>query len=86
MLYASNFKSLGASCFHTVEYADIPCRVAACVPRGESVGQLNMDAFIAPRDQRTMSLACQYALVAAQLAFTDAEWTPETEEQRHRTG
>jgi len=68
------------------EYKDIPCKVAGSVPRGTSPGELILDEHVSPADQRVMSLASAYALVAAGEALTDAGWKPSTEEERHKTG
>lgn len=68
------------------EYKDIPCKVAGKVPRGNNRGELNLDNFISPADQRVMSLASAYALVAAEEAMDDADWKPKTVEDKQRTG
>ncbi|XP_045171726.2 3-oxoacyl-[acyl-carrier-protein] synthase, mitochondrial-like [Mercenaria mercenaria] len=67
-------------------FDQIPCKVAGVVPRGNNPGQLNLDEHVSPADQRVMSLASTYALVAADEAFNDANWRPSTVEEKQRTG
>lgn len=67
-------------------YKDIPCKVAGRVPRGDNPGELNLDSYVSPADQRVMSLASAYALVAAAEALADARWKPQTVEEKQRTG
>ncbi|WAR03197.1 OXSM-like protein [Mya arenaria] len=76
----------GISGLHATEFKEIPCRVAGYVPRGTSPGELNLDSHIPPADQRVMSLASAYALVAAEEALVDSGWKPRTEDDRHRAG
>jgi 3-oxoacyl-(acyl-carrier-protein) synthase len=39
-------------------------------------GELNINQYVKPSDQRTMSQGSVYALVAAEEALTDANWKP----------
>lgn len=66
------------------EYNDIPCKVAAFIPRGEEKGQLNLNNF--QSDLKKMSLSSVCALIAAEEAIKDANWLPETDEKLFNTG
>ena len=73
-------------CQFFLGYEQIPSKVAGYVPRGNNPGELDIDSHIAPADQRVMSLASCYAVVAADEALSDARWKPESKEERERTG
>ena len=68
------------------EYKDIPCKVAGRVPKGSNPGELNLDDHMSHADQRVMSLASCFALIAAEEALSDANWKPQTVEDKQRTG
>ena len=68
------------------DVSDISCRIAGQVPMGEAEGALDMDAFIAPKDQRKLDKFIQFGLVAAQEAIEDSGWVATTDEQKERTG
>ena len=56
------------------------------IPRGDNPGELNINQYVKPSDQRTMSQGSVYALVAAEEALTDANWKPVSEDDQIRTG
>mgnify|MGYP006276693943 FL=1 len=60
----------------------------ACeVPRGDgSDGSFNSDDWMAPKEARKVDDFILYAMAAAEQAVRDAEWTPEDEASRQRTG
>ena len=60
----------------------------ACeVPYGDgSNGTFNPDDWMAPKDQRKVDKFILYGVAAAQQAVEDADWMPEDEESRLRTG
>ena len=68
------------------DVSDISCRIAGQVPVGDEEGALDMDAFIAPKDQRKLDKFIQFGLVAAQEAIEDSGWVAETDDQKERTG
>ena len=72
--------------FFFPDYSNIPCKVAGWVPRGETEGELNLDRYVSKSDQRSLSLASCYAVVAAQEAMEQSGLQLETEEQRVRAG
>lgn len=68
------------------EYKDIPCKVAAFVPKGEKLGEFDGKTLFKNSDFKMMSLATAYALVAAAEAISNANWFPKDDESRERTG
>ena len=71
----------------TFEAADLPCQIAAYVPRGDgSNGSFNPDSWMEPKEQRKVDDFILYAMGAATQALRDANWKPETYEQQLSTG
>jgi len=71
----------------TFDTADLPCRIAGLVPRGEAGdGRFQADLFVPPKEQKKMDDFILYAIGAADEAIRDSGWKPETEEQAERTG
>jgi len=60
----------------------------ACeIPLGDgSDGTFNPDDWMAPKEVRKVDPFILYAMAAADQAIKDADWTPEGEEDRERTG
>ena len=87
-----NWRSLlagasGIRAIQSFEVSDLPVKIAAQVPRGETAsGLFNADDWVPPKDQRKMDGFIVFALAAAAQAVADAGWTPEAEEARERTG
>ena len=79
------------SAFDPTEYA---CKIACEVPRvdgrgggGPDVpGSFDPDKTMSPKDQRRVDDFILYAMAAADEAVRDANWMPEDEESRERTG
>jgi 3-oxoacyl-[acyl-carrier-protein] synthase II len=77
--------------FDPTEYA---CQVACEVPRvngrggggADIAGSFDPDQVMSPKDQRRVDDFILYAVAAAEEAVRDANWTPEDEEERKRTG
>ncbi|KAK8723593.1 hypothetical protein OTU49_011454 [Cherax quadricarinatus] len=67
-------------------FSQIPCRVAAIVPRGKGEGELDVSSHFNSSDLRTMNSAIAYGLVAAQEAIEDADWKPDDPKEQERTG
>ncbi len=69
------------------EIDDLPCQIAAHVPRGDgSNGTFNPDQWMEPKEQRKVDDFILYAMAASTEALRDANWKPETYEQQISTG
>ncbi len=66
---------------------ELPVKVGGMVPSlaEDLVGGLNPDAIVSPKDQRKMDRFILFALIAANEAIKQAQWIPQTDEQRERT-
>src|SRR5690606_11495489 len=61
--------------------------VACELPHGDgSEGTFNPDDWMEPKERRKVDPFILYAVAAAEQALTDADWKPEDEEDRLRTG
>src|SRR6202040_71694 len=77
----------GIRAIQSFEVSDLPARIAAQVPRGETAaGLFNADDWVPPKDQRKMDGFIVFALAAAAQAVEDAGWLPDSEEACERTG
>ena len=77
----------GIRAIQSFEVSDLPSKIAAQVPRGDTAsGLFNADDWVTPRDQRKMDGFIVFALAAAAQAVEDADWLPDSEEARERTG
>jgi 3-oxoacyl-[acyl-carrier-protein] synthase II len=77
----------GVRAIQSFEVSDLPVKIAAQVPRGETAsGLFNADDWVPPKDQRKMDGFIVYALAAAAQAVEDSGWSPDDEEARERTG
>src|SRR5438128_3979347 len=77
----------GIRAIQSFEVSDLPARIAAQVPRGDTAsGLFNADDWVPPKDQRKMDGFIVYALAAAAQAVEDANWHPDSEEACERTG
>ncbi len=69
------------------EVDDIACQIAAFIPRGDGTdGTFNPDDAMLPKEQRKVDDFILYAVAAADQALADSGYTPDTDEQRERTG
>ncbi len=77
----------GIRAIQSFDVSDLPVKIAAQVPRGDTAsGLFNADDWVPPKDQRKMDGFIVYALAAAAQAVEDAGWSPEDEGERERTG
>ncbi|MEY4965778.1 MAG: 3-oxoacyl-[acyl-carrier-protein] synthase [Pseudomonadota bacterium] len=77
----------GASLITRFKVDDLATKIACQVPRGDgSDGTFNPDHWVDAKEQRRMDDFIIYGLAAAKQAVTDSGWTPQTEEDRCRTG
>ncbi len=68
------------------EAADLPCRIAAQVPRGTEAGLFDADRWLEPKEQRKVDDFILFAVAAGSQALADAGWAPKTYEEQITTG
>jgi 3-oxoacyl-[acyl-carrier-protein] synthase II len=70
------------------DVSDLPCRIAATVPRTEysDGSNYNPDDWMEPKEQRKVDEFIIYAMCAATQAIHDSGWKPETYEDQTRSG
>jgi 3-oxoacyl-[acyl-carrier-protein] synthase II len=77
----------GAGKITRFDASHLPCDIACEVPYGDgSDGTFNPDDWVAPKDQRKIDNFILFAMTAAEQALRDADWMPEEEAERLRTG
>ncbi|HYB56063.1 MAG TPA: beta-ketoacyl-ACP synthase II [Alphaproteobacteria bacterium] len=77
----------GIRAIQSFDVSDLPCKVAAQVPQGETAaGYFNADDWMPPKDQRKVEPFIVYAMAATVQAVEDSGWMPSDEEARERTG
>jgi 3-oxoacyl-[acyl-carrier-protein] synthase II len=71
----------------TFEVDDLPCQIAAVVPRGDGAnGSFNADDWFDPKEQRKVDDFIVYGAAAATQALADAGWKADTPEKQEATG
>src|ERR1700728_1315988 len=71
----------------TFEVADIPCKIAGQVPRGDGTdGTFNPDQWMEPKEQRKVDDFILFAMAAATQALDDADWHPQEYEDQIASG
>ena len=68
------------------DVSDLPCQIAAQVPRGDAPGAFNPDDWMDPKEQRRVDDFIAYGVSAATQALRDAGWAPETYGEQIETG
>ncbi len=68
------------------DISDLACQVAGQVPRGDEAHAFDPDQVMSPKDQRKADAFIIFAVAAAVAAVEDANWQPDDEESRERTG
>src|ERR1700742_3801505 len=77
----------GARKIETFEGSDLAGQITCVVPRGDgSGGTFNADQWMEPKDQRKVDDFIIFAMAAARQALDDANWHPESEEDKCATG
>jgi 3-oxoacyl-[acyl-carrier-protein] synthase II len=77
----------GAAAIRNFEVSDLPCRIAAQVPRGSTAeGKFNADDWLEPKEQRKVDDFILFAISAATQALADAGWAPKTYQDQIETG
>lgn len=77
----------GAGPITRFDTSRVATKIACEVPRGDGTnGTFNPDDWMAPKEARKVDTFILYAMAAATQAVTDADWMPEGEEDRLRTG
>jgi 3-oxoacyl-[acyl-carrier-protein] synthase II len=69
------------------EVADLPCRIAGEIPRGDgSNGTFNAEHWMEPKERRKVDDFILYAMGAAKQALDDADWHPHEYEDQIASG
>ena len=68
------------------DVSDLPCRIAAQVPRRGEPDGFNPDDWMEPKEQRRVDDFIVYGMSAATQALRDAGWAPRTYEEEIETG
>lgn len=77
----------GARKIETFDVSDLQTKYACNVPRGDgSNDTFNADQWMEPKDQRKVDDFIIFAMGAATQALNDANWHPESEEDKCATG
>jgi 3-oxoacyl-[acyl-carrier-protein] synthase II len=77
----------GIRTIESFDTSDLPVKIAGLVPMGTGEPHLfNPDDVCTPKDRRRMDDFILYALSAASEAIADSGWTPESAEDREKTG
>ena len=76
----------GAGQIKKIDATDLPVKIACEVPLGETAPDFNADEWVLPKEQRRIDDFIIFGLSAMEQALTDADWKPEGEEDRLRTG
>ncbi len=77
----------GIRSIQVFDTSDLATKIAGEVPKGDKAnGHFNVDAYIAPKDQRKLDKFIVFGLAAAEQAVEDSGWKPQDEEGLARTG
>jgi 3-oxoacyl-[acyl-carrier-protein] synthase II len=77
----------GLRAIQSFDTSGLPSKIAGQVPHGETAeGHFNPDDHVTPQERRRMDPFIVFGLAAADQAVADAEWRPDDEESRDRTG
>jgi 3-oxoacyl-[acyl-carrier-protein] synthase II len=77
----------GARKIDTFDVSDLSSQIACVVPRGDgSDATFNADQWMEPKDQRRVDDFIIFAMCAARQALDDANWHPQSEEDKCASG
>jgi 3-oxoacyl-[acyl-carrier-protein] synthase II len=76
----------GVARVENFDVSDLPCKVAAQVPRGGAPDAFNPDDWMEPKEQRHVDDFIIYGMSAATQAMRDAKWEPKTYDEEIETG
>ena len=75
-----------ASRVEHIDVSDLPCRIAAQVPRGSAPDAFRPDEWVDAKEQRRNDTFIIFAIAAATQALADADWAPRTHQDQIETG
>ena len=68
-------------------WRELPSQVAGIVPIGShEEGKWQASDWLEKGDERRMAKFTQYAIAATEMAFLDAGWKPQTQQEKETTG
>ena len=76
----------GAARVENFDVSDLPCQIAAQVPRGGDADAFHPDDWMDPKEQRRVDDFIVYGMSAATQALRDANWAPKTYQEEIETG
>ena len=76
----------GAGPIDKFDVSDLAAKIAAQVPRGDGEGDFDPNKYVDPKEQRRIDEFIIFGMAAADQALNDANWHPETEDDKCRTG
>ena len=70
----------GIRSIQAFDTSDLATKIAGEVPQGDKAnGHFNVDAYLAPKDQRKLDKFIIFGLAAAEQAVEDSGWKPKDE-------
>ena len=77
----------GITAIQSFDVSDLPSKIAGQIELDPTIpGPLNLNTIFSSKEMRKMGYFILYALIAAKEAILDADWMPEGEYERERTG
>jgi 3-oxoacyl-[acyl-carrier-protein] synthase II len=75
-----------ASSVERIDVSDLPCKIAAQVPRGAAPDAFRPDEWVDAKEQRRNDTFIIFAITAATQALADAQWAPKTYQEQIESG
>src|ERR1700735_1945421 len=76
----------GVAQVENFDVSDLPCKIAAQVPRGGDSDAFRPDDWMDPKEQRRVDDFIIYGMSAATQALRDANWSPKSYDEEIETG